>query len=144
MKNIRELKENISDLKKEKEKLLLELKDKSIANKKAILFASHYSYLNKGSRQVVLLISTFILGIILMSITGSGLIFFMPYFLWIGLDIFRMDDLIKNVNDRITTRINEVDSLLNSQVKEKEKHMRVKEVMGYSKKFLEKFNKKAS
>lgn len=127
---------DIWELKEEKKKLTSKLKEKSIATKKAMFFASHYPYLDKGGMQILVLIATIILGSFLS--THIGFIgFFLPYMLWVGYDIYRMDELINKYNQPINKRLTEVNQLI-------AKHMEVKVAIEHTIKFLERFNKKAS
>ena len=127
---------NIIELKAEKKKLLTKLKEKPIASKKAWVFASHYAYLDKSRMQMIVLISSFILGSVFSGFFGI-LGFFSPYLIWVGYDVYRMDDLINKHNEPVYKRLSEVDYLIDN-------HMKVKEAIGHTVKFLEKFNKKAS
>lgn len=127
---------DIWELKEERKKQILLLKEKPIAIKKSILFASHYSYLGKTGNQILLLISTFILGLIIAGFLGI-LGFFLPYIIWIGYDIYRMEELINKYNGPVKKRINEIDQLI-------EGHMQVKEAIGHTVKFLERFNKRTA
>lgn len=127
---------NISELKAEKKKLLLKLKEKSIANKKAFLFASHYSYLEKNGMQMLLIISTLVVGIFLSFFLGI-IGFILPYITWIGYDIYRMDNLINQYNEPVNKKLTEI----NRQI---EVHMQVKHAMEDTIIFLNRINKKAS
>ena len=126
----------ITEIKEEKKRLLSDLKEVSIAKKKSIFFARHYSYLNKQGKQILLLFSTFIIGSILSIFIGI-IGFFLPYIIWIVYDRNRMDQLVKKHNAPLKKRIIEIDEILNN-------HLKVKEAIGHTVKFLERFNKKAS
>ncbi|MFD1015052.1 hypothetical protein [Winogradskyella rapida] len=127
---------NISELKEEKKKLLRNLKIKSIAIKKSFFFANHYSYLDQSGKQILLLVSTFIIGIMLSALLGfTG--FFVPYFAWVGYDIYRMEDLVSKYNAPINQKLTEVNNLI-------DEHMKVKSAIENTVVFLGKFNKKAS
>jgi hypothetical protein len=127
---------NITEIKEEKEVLLSNLKETSIAKKKSIFFASHYSYLNKKGKQILLLVSTFILGLIL-SVFIKYVGFFLPYIIWIVYDRNRMEELVKTHNAPLIKRIKEIDEILSN-------HLKLKEALGHTIKFLGRFNKKAS
>jgi len=127
---------NISELKEEKKKLLRNLKVKSIAIKKSFFFANHYSYLDQSGKQIILLVSTFIIGIIL-SVFFGFIGFFVAYFAWVGYDIYRMEDLVNKYNNPINQKLTEVNSLI-------DEHMKVKSAIENTVVFLGKFNKKAS
>lgn len=127
---------DIYELKEERKKLTSKLKEKSIATKKAIFFASHYPYIDKRGMQILLLIATFIIGSILSVFIGF-IGFFLPYMIWVGYDIYRMDEIINKYNEPIKIRLAEVNQLITN-------HMQVKESIGHTIKFLERFNKKAS
>lgn len=127
---------NITEIKEEKKRLLSNLKETSIAKKKSIFFASHYSYLNKQGKQILLLVSTFIIGSILSAFIGI-IGFFLPYTVWIIYDRNRMEQLVEKHNAPLKERISEIDGILSN-------HLKVKEAIGHTIKFLERFNKKAS
>ena len=127
---------DIVELKYEREKLEGKLKVKSVAVKKAFLFASHYSYLDKSSMRILVLISTFIAGMILASFVGF-IGFLLPYAIWLVYDISRMDELVTKANEPIEKKLAEVNQLINN-------HMQVKGAIEHTIKFLDRFNKKAS
>jgi hypothetical protein len=127
---------DIWELKDEKKELESKLKEKSIAKKKAFLFASHYSYLDNKRMQILSIVSTLIVGVILKTFLGEiGIL--IPYLLWIGYDINRMDDLVEKHNKPIENKLSKINTLI-------DEHMQVKEAIEHTKHFLGRFNKKAS
>ena len=128
---------DIWELKEEKKSLLLKLKEKPVAIKKAILFAGHYSYFDKGGMRILLLVSTFFVGSFLI-INLGGIGFFLPYIVWVGYDIYRMEELMEKYNTPIKKRLAEVNHLI-------DEHMKVKSAIEHTINFLGiRFNKKIS